>query len=110
MYSSSNILIIMAPLPTQIIMFLSARFGPGKILEDICTIVGSAQKILLNLIESYWFIIFKRGTCPTPPKKILEDICTIVGSAQKILLNLIESYWFIIFKRGTCPTPPQKKS
>ena len=53
MYSSSNILIIMAPLPTQIIMFLSARFGPGKILEDICTIVGSAQKILLNLIESY---------------------------------------------------------
>ena len=48
-------LLLWLPLPTQIIMFLSARFGPGKILEDICTIVGSAQKILLNLIESYWF-------------------------------------------------------
>ena len=92
MYSSSNILIIMAPLPTQIIMFLSARFGPGKILEDICTIVGSAPK---NLIKSYWLSFLKGAPARHPPKnlkKYLEDICTIVGSAQKILLNLIESY------------------
>ena len=92
MYSSSNILIIMAPLPTQIIMFLSARFGPGKILEDICTIVGSAQKILLNLIESYWFIIFKRGTCPTPPQKILKNLRRHLYNCGIRPKNLIKSY------------------
>ena len=88
------------------------KTDPGKILEDIWTLVANLlahpEKILLNLIESYWFIIFKRDTDPTPPRKILLNLRRHLYNCNMPRQNLIESYWFIIVKRDTDPTPPQK--
>ena len=77
--------------PLDVLIFIRR---PGKILEDIGGNCGMPRN---NLIKSYWFIIFKRDTDPTPPQKILLNLrrhCTIVACPGKILLNLIESYWF----------------
>ena len=66
---------------------------PGKILEDIGGNCGVPRK---NLIESYWLIIFKRDTDPTPPQKILLNLRRHLYNCGMPRKNLIESYYILL--------------